>query len=310
MNPLKALPAVALVAVGCLAALGVVRPGTASAQPSASETPVPQSRLRLAHLSPDTPPVDIYATGFDGVETKVLSSLDYREVSEYMRVPIGLYQFSMRPAGAPVTDPAMLSAAATLEGEGAYTFVTLGPLAEVQTQLVVDDLQAPEGGATFLRVIQAAPELGRVSVQFVDGPGLFSDLAFGEVARYTEVPAQRWRVRIVSEDPSKAPVESMVDLEAGSVMTLIVGGKNEDSLGVTTVVDATGLDLAGKGVETPLIMPAGGIATGGGALAGGGLDAAPSSPGMSTALLVAGLMGVVLLCGGAAVAVRAHTVRV
>ena len=57
-------------------------------------------QLRVAHFSPDTPPMDVYATGFDGKEQLVLPKLGYGGVSEYLPLTAGVYAFSMRPAPA------------------------------------------------------------------------------------------------------------------------------------------------------------------------------------------------------------------
>ena len=48
-------------------------------------------QLRAAHFSPDTPPMDVYATGFDGKEQLVLPKLGYGQVSEYLPLGGGLY---------------------------------------------------------------------------------------------------------------------------------------------------------------------------------------------------------------------------
>ncbi len=55
--------------------------------------------LRLAHLSPDTPSVDVYVDSVSSTDTGiVLTGVGYGTVSGYQSVPAGTYTVSMRSA--------------------------------------------------------------------------------------------------------------------------------------------------------------------------------------------------------------------
>jgi len=123
-------------------------------------------QLRVAHFSPDTPPMDVYATGFDGKEQLVLPKLGYGQVSEYLPLDAGLYAFSMRPAGSPATDEAVLRVSADLAANTSYTFAAFGRQAELNTDLLTDDLSAPPPGQGRVRLIQ--PE--GIALAFDKGP--------------------------------------------------------------------------------------------------------------------------------------------
>ena len=57
--------------------------------------------LRLAHLSPDTPPVDVYVESVSDPAAKLtLRGVGYGAVSDYQSVAPGSYTVSMRQAGA------------------------------------------------------------------------------------------------------------------------------------------------------------------------------------------------------------------
>jgi Domain of unknown function (DUF4397) len=51
--------------------------------------------VRVAHLSPDAPSVDVHVNG-----AKTLSGVLYKTVSKYLSVPPGQYRYEVRPAGA------------------------------------------------------------------------------------------------------------------------------------------------------------------------------------------------------------------
>jgi hypothetical protein len=249
------------------------------------------ARIRLGHFSPDTPEMDVYVTGFDGSETKVLEGLGYGQVSDYAPLEAGNYTFLLRPAGAdPESDPAV-TASAELEDGKAYTFAAMGPHAELQKALLTDDLAPPPAGQAKVRLIQASSSAGEVDVTAVDGPVLADDTAFATATAYAPVPSGSWKVDLTTSAGSSE--QRQLALDPGTVNTLIVlegsGGQPAD---LTRVVDATGVDASSDG---PLgltdAVPLGGVATGGGGTADGaggcnGL-ATPVVLGAGLALLVA-----------------------
>ncbi|MGH3400578.1 MAG: DUF4397 domain-containing protein, partial [Streptosporangiaceae bacterium] len=78
--------------------------------------------IRLAHLSPNTPAVDVYLYSFNDPSAKiVLHHVAYGTVSPYEQVPAGEYTVAMRGAGAaPKTKP-VLSTTVDVTAGGAYT---------------------------------------------------------------------------------------------------------------------------------------------------------------------------------------------
>src|SRR5687768_16473172 len=74
---------------------------------SAQEAP---AQLRVAHLSPDTPGVDVYVDGAQAV-----GNMGYETVTDYLPVPPGEHLLELRPSGAAPTSAAVWSGSATLE---------------------------------------------------------------------------------------------------------------------------------------------------------------------------------------------------
>src|SRR5437763_14517768 len=68
----------------------------ASAAPAAANV----GWIRLAHLSPNTPAVDVYLYSFGNKAKVVLHHVAYGEVSPYETVSPGSYSVAMRAAGA------------------------------------------------------------------------------------------------------------------------------------------------------------------------------------------------------------------
>jgi hypothetical protein len=226
------------------------------------------SQIRLAHFSPDAPVMDVYLVGFDGKEERMLHGLGFGEVSEYTPLPAGNYTFLLRRAGSPADADPWVTASADLEEGGAYTFAAMGPRTEVKHVLVTDDLAPPPAGEAKVRLIQASSSAGVVDVTDSDGWVLAEATPFGSSTEYAAIPAGPRTVEVVSA--SGARVVRELAFDPGTVNSLVVvEGSGGQPFELTTVVDATGVDVS---ADAPLgagqAAPVGGIATGGGGTAG------------------------------------------
>jgi hypothetical protein len=203
--------------------------------------------IRLTHLSPDTPAVDVYLYSFgDPSAQLVLHHVGYGAVSPYEPVAAGDYSVAMRLAGAAPTTKPVLSTSVAVAAGNAYTVAGLGPESALRLQVLHDQLSTAPGQA-LVRVIQASLRDHVVTVS-LGGRVLASALAFGSVSGYRSVfPA----TSTVSIADSGADVTATVTLAAGTVHTLVI---LDGTSGVT--VDNL-LDAAGSA-----IAPAGGAATG------------------------------------------------
>src|SRR5580658_65763 len=87
-----------------LGAAVLISAGLAGAVPAAASTGY--GWVRLAHLSPNTPAVDVYLYNFGNPSARlVLHHVSYGTVSPYEQVPPGEYTVSMRAAGAKGSAP-------------------------------------------------------------------------------------------------------------------------------------------------------------------------------------------------------------
>jgi hypothetical protein len=272
----RRLSGLALVASGALIAL------TAAAGPAAAATAhTPASSgygwVRLAHLSPNTPPVDVYLYSYGKPNAMiVLHHVSYGTVSPYERVPHGEYTVAMRGVGASPSSTPVLSNNLMVHPGHAYTVAGMGPYKALRLQVLDDQLTTPRG-KSLVRVIQASLKEHHVTVT-AGRATLANDLAFASVTGYGTDKPGTWMVH------AKGGTESwsgQVKLTPGTLHTLVV----LDSSGGLQVTDLT--DAAGSAV-----MPNGGAATG----LGGTAPAPGSSPLPWLAALVAGAL--LALAGG------------
>ena len=169
-------------------------PKAASASTASSGT----GWVRLAHLSPNTPAVDVYLYSFgDPSAELVLHHVGYGVVSPYETLAAGDYTVAMRAAGAAATTKPVLSASLTVAPGGAYTVAGLGPESGLRLQVLKDQLTTPPGKA-LVRVIQASLQQHVVTVTWNGQPAV-SNLAFGSVSSYQAVSPATATLHVAGE---------------------------------------------------------------------------------------------------------------
>jgi hypothetical protein len=268
-----------------LAALALLL-GIPVAAASASSATTGTGWIRLAHLSPNTPPVDVYLYSFGNSNAQiVLHHVAYGTVSPYVAVTAGDYSVAMRAAGASSSSQPVLSASVTIKADHAYTVAGMGPKSGLRLQVINDDLTAPAGKAE-IRVIQAS--LKEQTVKFTcGGQTIVPKATFASVSSYAAIPPGNWTMAAIG---SNSTGKEVVPVAAGTVHTeVVLDGAN--GLEVVSLLDAAGAGMP----------PTGGVTTGFGGTAGHG----PGSPVPWLAVVGAGAL--ITLGGGVRLRRRLNT---
>jgi hypothetical protein len=226
--------------------------------------------IRLAHLSPNTPAVDVYLYSFGNSHAMiVLHHVSYGTVSPYEKVAAGEYTVAMRGAGAAPSSAPVLSTSVRISPGGAYTVAGMGPAKGLRLQVLQDELTTPPGKSR-VRVIQASLKHSKVTIM-AGGQTLAKDLPFGQTTDYVTAAPGTWRVHVEGMGAMGA---RDVTLAAGSIYTLVVLDAPGNSLEIDPLEDAAG----------STVMPEGGAATG----LGGTAPSPAPSPVVWVALVAAG----------------------
>ena len=280
------LPAIKLARPLVILALTAGLLGAGTAAVAAPVTP-DVGYLRLAHLSPNTPPVDVYLYSFGHARAMVvLKHVGYGTVSPYETVAGGEYTVAMRGAGAAPSSKPVLSATINIAPGSAYTVAGMGPNAGLRLQVIRDRLTAPADRA-LVRVIQASLRQHQVTVR-VGGRALSRDQAFATVSSYHSLSPGTWTVRATGAGEHAT---ATIPLAADGIYTLVVLDRG-NHLAITALPDAAGSSRA----------PIGGAATG---LGGTAPQPAPSQ--VPWLVTIAG--GLLLILGGIA-RIRRTAVRI
>ncbi|GAA0550882.1 hypothetical protein GCM10010172_36330 [Paractinoplanes ferrugineus] len=245
--------------------------------------------VRLAHLSPDTPAVDVYLRSSTGaVKPQTFKGVAYGAMSAYLRLPVGNYQVAMRNAGAPATAKPVLTTDVDVAGGSAYTVAGVGRYADLGLRVLRDDLKLPDSGKSKVRIIQASVKAPVLDVAGKNGTAIADNVSFATTTDYREVNPGKWNVQVVPTGGGRTSVLPCT-LGAGSVYSLIVLDDKGGGLKPELHVDA----------ERQGAVPLGGVATG-----DGGSQAGSRLP---MALLLAGFAAIF---GGALVMVLRRRLRV
>ena len=220
--------------------------------PAAAAGPV--GYVRLAHLSPDTPDVDVYLAAVTGGTPQRFPGVGYGTVSTYQTVPTGTYAVSMRAAGAPATDPPVLTTNVTVAEGKAYTVAGVGKHADLGLKVIDDDLSLPPTGKAKLRIVQASVRAPVMTVSISGGPVIADNIAFATTTDYLDVSPGHWTLR--AQGAGGSPSSTLTaTLASGNVYSLIVlDAKTGSGLTAQLRSDA---QRTGK-------VPTGGVATGAG----------------------------------------------
>src|SRR6201996_3119619 len=192
----------------------------AATSPAASAAPAvgKDGWVRIAHLSPQAPAMDMYVYPFGNPgHPVVLKDVGYGAVSAYMAVVPGQYTVAMRGFGAAATSKPALTASFMVTAGAAYTLAAIGPDPGLRTEVLKDQMTAPAGKAV-VRVLQASLKQHRVTVSY--GPDVLAQqLAFGSATSYTAVSPGAQTVKFTAPDDHTAQAFTVA---ADSVHTFVV----------------------------------------------------------------------------------------
>jgi hypothetical protein len=189
------------------------------------------AQVRVVHLSPDAPAVDVAVNGEVAVEGAA-----YLDATGYLTVPAGEIRITVTPAGQ--TQPVVIDATVTLGANASYTVAATGFLADIQPLLMLDDRST--GGDAKIRFVHTSPDAPPVTVAVTDGPNVFGGVEFRDVTGYAEVPGGSYDLEVrVAGTSTVALALPGTDLAGGTNYTVFATGLVSDgSLGALPVVDA------------------------------------------------------------------------
>jgi len=203
------------------------------------------SRVRVGHLSPDAPAVDVYVDN-----ALALEDVPFRAFSNYMMVESGTRNIRVTPANSS-TD--VINANVTVAADENYSIVAMGLVGNgsLTANVYTDDLNVI--GDARIRFIHASPDAPAVDITLTDGTVLFGGVEFNEAAAFIGVPANSYDLQV------RAAGTSTVVLSFGDVA--LSGATNYSIfatglLGDGTLTATVAVDAPGDGSTSLNLVPA------------------------------------------------------
>lgn len=207
-----------------------------------------QGQVRVAHLAPDAPNVDVYVN-----DEPVLTNVAYTTISDYLSLPAGTQQVTVFATG-DTSSPAIDAPVEVAAGR-AYTVAAVGLVADdsLTAQVYEDDLRSPSSGNAKVRVVHASPDAGPVDVAPRGGEALVSGLRFPEASPYAEVPEGTYTLDVNAAGTNKTAltVPDATLASGGVYSAFAVGTVFADSLDVLLVQDNAGGGASASASASP-----------------------------------------------------------
>jgi hypothetical protein len=190
-----------------------------------TEEPAGTANVRVGHMSPNAPNVDVYVD-----DSAVLEDVPFGAVSEYLEVPAGERTVEITAAGDP--DTSVFSGAVPVEADTDYSVVAIGEIGDMADQpfeplVLEDDNSDPGGDAARVRAVHASPDAPAVDITVASsGDALFDGVEFGQ-SGYVEVPAGDYTLQIRGDtdgNDGDVVAEFDVSLAGGQVYTAFAAG--------------------------------------------------------------------------------------
>lgn len=193
------------------------------------------AQLRIGHLSPDAPAVNVYVD-----DELLLEGVEFGTIGEFVDVDAGSYDVSIVPAAG---GDAVIDRTLTIDADTSYTVLAVGELADIDTLVLTDEEPTIRESDARVRFVHTAVDAPAVDV-WANDASLFEGIAFGEISSFATVDAGAYDLRVVPSDASDAVLElpgTGFD-GAASYTIFAVGTLADDSLDAILVPDFVSTD--------------------------------------------------------------------
>jgi hypothetical protein len=204
---------VALLVVTSFAGIGVATSGASDSG---------GAQVRVAHLSPDAPAVDVLVDG-----EAVLEGVEFGTVSEYLGVRSGERTVTIQTAE---DETVVFEGEVSVESQTKYTIAAIGEVTEetFEPAVYVDDYETPGDENATVRLIHASPDAPAVDVTVGGGETvLYDNVSFGDASDYLTVPAGDYELEIrpaTEENDGEVVTTVDVSLDGGTAYSAIAAG--------------------------------------------------------------------------------------
>lgn len=204
-------------------------------------TSTPSANLRVLHLSPDAPPVDIF---LNQAAMPAVSNLAFQSGTQYLPVAPASYRVDISANGSSANQSVLNVPSLTLEGDRSYTAVAYGPLASARVLALVDDASGLSSGNIRVRAVHTASAVGQVDIWNIPSSGapapLYTDVDYGVAGGAMDLPAGAYTVGFdLDNDANPDAVFALPALPAGTVANVFAVSEGSTVFLIAQLQDGT-----------------------------------------------------------------------
>ncbi|WP_192498435.1 DUF4397 domain-containing protein [Halorussus halophilus] len=179
------------------------------------------AHVRVAHMSPDAPAVDVLVDG-----EAALEGVEFGAVSDYLQLSAGEHEVTIQTTE---DETVVFEDTVSFEADTRYTVAAAGEVTEETFEPLIfeDDFETDEENAS-VRLIHVSPDAPAVDVTVEEsGAVLYDNVSFGNATDYAEVPAGNYtlEVRPATEDDDGEVVATFdVSLDGDTAYSAFAAG--------------------------------------------------------------------------------------
>merc|ERR1712054_259514 len=207
------------------------------------------AQVRVAHASPDAPPVDILVNG-----SKAVSSLAFTNITGYLSLSApAMYNF---PAVLEGTGTKVFETVEEVKSNTPYTVAAINKVKKIQADVLQDSTKIPADEKCLVRFVHFSPDAPAVNV--LSGKStLFSNVEYKGVTKYTSLDKGKYDLAVqVSSSKKTVLALNGVEFKAGKIYSIFAEGLvADDSLQAVMAEDfvvSNTVDLQGKNLTVSL----------------------------------------------------------
>ncbi|WP_276301585.1 DUF4397 domain-containing protein [Halorussus lipolyticus] len=180
------------------------------------------AQVRVAHLSPDAPAVDVLVDG-----SAALEGVEFGTVSDYLELSAGEHTVTIQTSE---NETVVFEGNVSVEADTMYTIAATGEVSEetFAPEIYVDDFESPSDENATVRLIHASPDAGPVDVTVASsGAVLYDNASFPNATDYASVPAGDYSLEIrpaTADNDGEVLTTVNVSLEGGTAYSAIAAG--------------------------------------------------------------------------------------
>lgn len=189
------------------------------------------TQIRIGHLSPDTPSVNVVVDG-----STVLENVSFRDISDRMDIEAGRRDIAIVPSSG---DEPLLEATLDLGSEMAYTVLAIDGDDGIDAMVLADEFELLDTDDSIFRFVHLSPDAPAVDLRVGDDSLLFENVAFTETTEFVavDIDDDDLAVRTTGEGDVVLSLSDLTLADGKAYTAYVVGTLADDTLDVLLVAE-------------------------------------------------------------------------